>query len=81
MALCPFCKRDMALAETVDCSWNRTVHFVKGGEAPAVPWQPPDGAEERCPDCNVAPGGFHHPGCDQEPCPRCGGQMISCDCH
>jgi len=34
-----------------------------------------------CYDCNVGPGMHHHPGCDLERCPRCGGQMIGCDCH
>lgn len=34
----------------------------------------------RCRDCNVAPGGFHHPGCDKERCPKCGGQLIGCGC-
>jgi len=33
-----------------------------------------------CPGCAVAPGEFHEPGCDVERCPRCKGQMISCDC-
>jgi len=36
--------------------------------------------KERCPDCNVKTGGIHHPGCDQEECPRCHFQIISCDC-
>ena len=34
----------------------------------------------RCPDCGAKPGGYHHPGCDMETCPRCGMQMLSCDC-
>jgi rRNA maturation endonuclease Nob1 len=36
--------------------------------------------EGRCHDCNVEKGGYHHPGCDAEECPVCGGQLISCDC-
>lgn len=34
----------------------------------------------RCHDCGVVDGGIHHPGCDAEECPKCGGQIISCDC-
>lgn len=33
-----------------------------------------------CHDCNVAPGQFHHLGCDMERCPICGEQLISCGC-
>jgi hypothetical protein len=41
-----------------------------------------EGMEQRvCHDCNAKPGQYHHPGCDVERCPRCGGQMISCFCH
>jgi hypothetical protein len=35
----------------------------------------------RCHDCGARPGHFHHPGCDVEECPRCRGQLISCDCQ
>jgi hypothetical protein len=35
-------------------------------------------AHERCHDCNVKKGEFHHPGCDWEECPNCRSQMIMC---
>jgi hypothetical protein len=34
----------------------------------------------RCRDCMASDGNFHHPGCDQEECPKCRGQLISCGC-
>lgn len=37
-------------------------------------------SDNRCHDCGIKPGGFHHPGCDNERCPRCQGQLISCGC-
>lgn len=36
---------------------------------------------ETCPDCGAAIGGYHHSGCDNERCPRCGLQFIGCDCY
>jgi hypothetical protein len=35
---------------------------------------------QRCRDCAVKPGRFHHLGCCAERCPRCRGQLISCGC-
>jgi len=34
-----------------------------------------------CPDCGAQRGNFHHENCDQEKCPACGGQNISCECE
>lgn len=34
-----------------------------------------------CHDCDVEPGEFHKLGCDNEQCPYCGGQLISCCCR
>ncbi|MGI9471430.1 MAG: hypothetical protein ACR2NZ_07865 [Rubripirellula sp.] len=38
-------------------------------------------AVENCGDCGVLESQYHVPGCDAEQCPRCGGQLISCDCE
>jgi hypothetical protein len=50
-----------------------------------IPFQGPQDAfrvpDERCHDCNVERGEIHHRRCDAETCPRCGGQLISCDCE
>ena len=41
---------------------------------------PPVALPERCGDCGVKQGGWHHLGCDIEECPRCGWQLLSCSC-
>jgi hypothetical protein len=67
-AICRFCNKDMELAASC-------VNVPIKDRDP-LPWLEPG----RCPDCNVEQGGFHHPGCDTERCPLCGGQAIGCIC-
>jgi len=42
--------------------------------------EPDDDGDSQCPDCGVQRGGLHKSGCDQERCPKCKGQLISCEC-
>ncbi len=78
MAQCDWCKAEMTDLTTVTCKTNKTVAFPDRQVYSAIPYQDEDGL--RCHDCNIAPGGYHHPRCDMEECPRCGGQLISCGC-
>lgn len=81
MAICDWCEREMTAA--VSCSvealhlGGRRFPLRRNGQAIRhSPW--PVG---RCGDCGVGRGGFHHPGCDLAECPRCLGQLLSCDCR
>ena len=77
MAECHSCHKEMTAEETRSCLGNVAVTFPSGEVLEAIPYNDPD---RRCHDCNVAFGGYHHPGCDMEDCPRCYGQLISCGC-
>lgn len=90
-AICSVCSEDMLAV--ADCRWNRLVEYRDGEALNAVPYGSEGRAlfgrddagnplaDKRCHDCNVAIGGYHHPGCDVEECPRCHHQLISCDCE
>ena len=76
-AICDYCNQDMSIAD--DCPENRTIVYPDMTKLPASTehFDEPSG---RCHDCNIKHGNYHHPGCDVERCPRCGGQLISCSC-
>jgi hypothetical protein len=78
MAKCGWCELDMA--EATSCTVE--VLHRDGEPVPMSPWGR-GGAPRarRCGDCGVRPGGFHHPGCDLQSCPVCGGQMMTCGCR
>jgi hypothetical protein len=69
---CDWCNEEMLTAKT--CT-QKYVEFPDGSILQPIPYN-----GEKCNDCGVQDGGFHHPGCDRERCPRCGGQLISCGC-
>ncbi|OLC27403.1 MAG: hypothetical protein AUH69_06265 [Actinobacteria bacterium 13_1_40CM_4_65_12] len=81
MAVCEDCEQEMLRAQT--CKARSLMSFRDETFKPIAYgsetiW--PMGFTGACGDCGVAPGGTHHFGCDIEQCPRCGDQLISCDC-
>jgi hypothetical protein len=80
-AICSFCKKDMLKSD--GCIKDMIV--IDGKEFAQIKVGDPDdffeGQEDaRCGDCNAKYGHYHHPGCDCERCPACGGQLISRGC-
>lgn len=86
MSICIACENEMLTADScikipVKIEDEQLDPVRYGDEERPVEWGPSAASEgRRCHDCGVNPGGFHHPGCDAEQCPKCRHQLISCGC-
>ena len=85
MAKCKVCGREMLTAEgcigetlTIGGKAYKRIRYGAPGDM-LSDWG--GTASERCGDCGALPGNLHHWGCDMESCPKCGGQLLSCDCE
>jgi hypothetical protein len=81
MSVCAYCQREM-----LDKTGCTAIEYVleSGERVKRVPFGQEDedwGASRGpCHDCAASVGAQHHPGCDVERCPLCGGQAFCCDC-
>ncbi|HEY8789738.1 MAG TPA: hypothetical protein VIM10_11480 [Actinopolymorphaceae bacterium] len=75
---CDWCQHEMS--QGLAC--NSPTYAIAGRTFQRIAFVPHRGdLDAQCHDCLTTVGGLHHPGCDVERCPRCGGQAIGCGCH
>lgn len=83
MSKCHWCNQEMTSKESTTCTFPRATNVITMEVRDRLPYLPEGWTEEldqRCHDCGVRVGGYHHPGCDMEICPFCGGQLLACPC-
>ncbi len=84
MSHCPDCQQDVSDPSAATCTrrhfrlGNRLVPRVRyGDERRSAVWY---SFEDRCDDCGVESGGYHHRDCAIEQCPLCGDYVTVCRC-
>ena len=84
MALCDVCGQEMTTAAPCSLATlivaDRRRNRIPFGKEKLWEMAPRATTADRCGDCGVGRGGFHHPGCATEECMVCGAQLFSCDC-
>lgn len=82
MAICTSCNQEMLEVDgctrtIVEFQYDTILPSIRYGDETRF-YRPE--SHDRCGDCNVAVGQYHHSGCDIEECPQCHRQLLSCDC-
>lgn len=77
MAKCKDCEQEMLKAK--GCLVKR-LRLNDGKIYTRLKYEGGWGTGNRCGDCGAKEGYYHHHGCDVERCPKCGNQLITCDC-
>ena len=67
------------------CSWQKYKSYDRIKVGDPGDWYEeyvgtPEEKNIRCGDCGAKIGFYHHANCDNERCPICGGQLLSCSC-
>jgi hypothetical protein len=81
MAVCEYCNNEMlsgsSCLSTLVINGSRYQRIKYGDPNDLYP----DIADKTsCPDCACLKGAYHHWLCDMERCPKCGNQLLMCDC-